>query len=181
MNELDEITLNSKMIFQGNVLNLRIDNIKLPDGEESKREVVEHSGGVTILPITDDNRIIMVKQYRKPVEEVVLELPAGKLEIDEEPAQCAKRELWEETGYRSDDVDLICSFYTTPGYSDELLYLYSAKSLYEAKIDRSEPGEFVEMCFLKREEIIDKIMSGKIKDAKTIIGLLAHLEGLNDS
>lgn len=181
MDKLNEITLDSEMIFKGNILKLRIDDIKLPDGTKSKREIVEHSGGVTILPVTDDDRIIMVKQYRKPVEEVVLELPAGKLESDEEPEQCAKRELWEETGFRTENIDFICSFYTSPGYSDELLYLYSARELFAAEEDRSEPGEFVEVCYLQKDEIIPKIINGKIKDSKTIIGLLAYLEGIDSA
>lgn len=176
--DLKEDTLNKNMIFEGNILNLRIDDVSLPDGNKSKREIIEHSGGVTILPVTDDGRIIMVKQYRKPVEEVLLELPAGKLENNEEPVHCAKRELWEETGYRANDVSHICSFYTSPGYSDELLHLYSAKNLYKAKKEKTEPGEFVEMCYIKKDEIIKKILNGEIKDSKTIIGLLAHLEGI---
>lgn len=168
--DLYEETVTSQIHFQGQILNVRVDQVKLPDGNTTKREVVEHSGGVTIIPVTDAGEIILVKQYRKAADQVLLELPAGKLEPEEDPETCAGRELEEETGYRAGKLEKLFSFYTTPGYSDEILHLYLAGELVKS-VTSMDDGEFIEIKKIKMEEIDKYINQGKIKDAKTIIGL----------
>lgn len=179
--ELKEKTISSEKIYEGAVLNLRRDKVVLPDKNNSYREVVEHNGGVTILALNQVGKILMVKQYRKAVDNVLLELPAGKLEKGEERAKCAKRELWEETGYRAGKITKIFNFYTSPGYSSEKLNLYLAEDLKYDPGDALDPGEFIENAVLEPSEIMTNIMNGKIIDAKTIIGLLYYLNEMADS
>ncbi|MFW5787476.1 MAG: NUDIX hydrolase [Halanaerobiales bacterium] len=175
MEKFFEKTINSKMIYQGKILNLRKDKVQLPDGNNSQREVIEHSGGVTILPITEEGRIVMVKQFRKPAGKVLMELPAGKLEKNETPKDCAWRELREETSFRAKKLEKICSFYTTPGYSSEKLYLYKASKLSFDESAEPEEGEFIERFYLEPEKILEYIRSDLIQDGKTLIGLLYFL------
>lgn len=176
MEKLFEDTIYSEIIYQGKILNLKKYKVKLPDGSNSMREIVEHSGGVSIVPITEQNEIIMVKQYRKAPEEILLELPAGKLEPDEKPEVCAKRELLEETGYKVENMKKLFSFYTTPGYSNELLHLFQGK-VTKFKKKELDADEFIEITKIKPAEIMNLIFQGKIKDSKTIIGLLYILRG----
>ena len=175
MKKFEEQTLHSDTFFQGNILNIRVDQVKLPDGNTSSREIVEHAGGVTILPVTKKDEIIMVKQFRKPAEQVLLELPAGTLEVDEIPAKCAQRELIEETGYKTDNIKKLFSFYTSPGYSDELLHLFAGK-VYKYQDQNLDEGEFVEVVLIDKSNIMDLIAANKIKDGKTIMGLLYYLQ-----
>ncbi len=172
----NEETITSKTVFKGNILNLKVKKVKLPDNSQGSREIIEHSGGATIIPVTTDNNIIMVKQYRKAPEEILLELPAGKLEKGESPLECVKRELEEETGYRAHNIKKLFSFYTSPGYSNEILHLFIGEQL-EFTSRNPDPGEFIERIIIKPEEIMDLIFDGKIKDSKTIIGLLYFLRG----
>ncbi len=176
MTKFKEKTITSQNIYKGKILNLRVDEIELPDGRNSKREIVEHSGGVTIIAITDDNEILLVKQYRKPAEDVLLEIPAGKLEPGEAPLSCAKRELVEETGYQTDEIKKLFSFYTSPGYSNEIIHLFIARGLTFIGQD-TDSDEFIEVVKIKKQEIMGLINSGKIRDSKTIIGLLRFLRG----
>lgn len=122
--DLKEKTLQQKRIFAGNMINLRVDTVELPNGKESTREVVEHPGAVTVLAYTGSNELLMVRQYRYAVGQETLELPAGKLDPEEAPEECAARELEEETGFRPRRVKLLGKFYTSPGFSDEVMYLY---------------------------------------------------------
>ncbi|OPJ56963.1 NUDIX hydrolase [Alkalithermobacter paradoxus] len=172
---LEEKTLSSEKIYNGKIINLRIDTVELPDHKYQKREIVEHPGAVAILPITDNNEIIMIKQYRKTVEEVLWELPAGKLEVGEDPKKCAIRELKEETGYSAQKIELLNIFYTSPGFSDEKMYLYLAKELNEGNPTPDE-DEYVEIYKVKIEEALKMIEDGKIKDSKTIVGILLSKE-----
>ena len=170
-----EKTITSNYVFEGNILNTRVDKVELPDGKDTTREIIEHSGGVAILPVTDDEEIIMVRQYRIAPDEILLELPAGKLEPEEDPRDCAVRELLEETGFEAETAEPLFSFYTTPGYSDELLYLFQAQPVVKVKEQKLDEGEFVEVEKIKSESIMDLIAEGKIKDSKTMIGLLYYL------
>jgi ADP-ribose pyrophosphatase len=174
MEKFKEQILNSKYIYKGAILNLRKDKVKLYDEHETYREVVEHSGGVAVIPVTDQGQILMVKQYRIAVDETVLELPAGKLEENEDVLKCAARELEEETGFRPDDIKKLFHFYTTPGYSSEKLHLFIANGL-KHHGQNLDQGEYIEIVKLSKEEIIPKILNGEIKDSKTIIGLLWYL------
>jgi len=176
MKQFKEETISTENVYQGRILNLRVDKIKLPDNKKSMREIVEHSGGVTIIPVTDSGEILLVKQYRKAVEEVLYEIPAGKLESGEDPVHCAERELEEETGYRPGEIKKLYSFYTSPGYSDEIIHLYIARELKYIG-QNFDNDEFIVVEKIKKEEIMELINRGHIKDSKTIIGLLQFLRG----
>ncbi len=147
-----EETISTNYIHKGKILNLKIEEVKLPNGKTSKREIVEHRGAVAILAFKDENTILLVSQFRKPLNETILEIPAGKLEIGEEPVICAQRELEEETGYKAENLKFLGKIATTPGFSDEIIYIYKATDLYDGTIGGDE-DEFIEL-----EEItIDKL------------------------
>ncbi|MFW5788071.1 MAG: NUDIX domain-containing protein [Halanaerobiales bacterium] len=171
--KLVEKKISSRIIYKGKILNLRLDQIELPDQSYSKREIIEHSGGVAIIPVLDD-QIILIKQYRSPAAEILLELPAGKIDPGEEHGITARRELQEETGYQAGKLEHIYSFYSSPGYSDEIIHLYLAEELLEVG-GEPDQGEFLEVFMLNKEDIKYYLKSGKIKDAKTITGLLEYL------
>lgn len=166
-----EKTMKSERIFEGKVLNLRVDTIELPNKKYSKREIIEHSGGVTVVAITDQNEIVLVKQYRKAIEDFLLELPAGKLEYGENPLECGKRELKEETGYTSDNFELLCETYSSPGYSTEKIYIYLAQDLKEGESELDE-GEYLEVEKIDIKQVIKMIEDNKLTDSKTINGIL---------
>lgn len=166
-----ETTIKSDKIYQGKIINLRVDTVELPDQKYSKREIVEHPGAVAVIPITEDNKIIMVKQYRKSVEQYLLEVPAGKLEIGEKPLECAKRELLEETGYESNNIKYLFKFFTSPGFSNESISIFVAKDLIKG-IARPDEDEYIEIEKYDIDELIEMINEEKIKDAKTIISIL---------
>jgi len=161
----------SEVIFRGKVFNTIVNQIEYESGNKAVREVAEHPGGAVVVPLTSDGKIVMVTQHRFPMNEVLLELPAGKLNKDENPLVCAVRELEEETGYKSDNVTELGSIYTTPGYSTEKLWIYLAKDLKPGDHNREE-GEFgMEVFELSLDEIEDKIYKGEIVDSKTICGI----------
>ncbi|SDC02129.1 MULTISPECIES: NUDIX hydrolase [unclassified Candidatus Frackibacter] len=168
---LIEKQLKSTEIYEGRILNLRIDNVKLPDGNEAKREIVEHAAGVTIIPyLQDTGEVIMVRQFRNPAEQILLEMPAGMLEINEEPKRCARRELEEETGYKAGDLKRIGSFYTSPGFCDERIHLYLAQNLSKYE-QHTDVDEFLEVLKIPLEDLKNKLYTPEIIDAKTIIGV----------
>ncbi|MCT4606798.1 MAG: NUDIX hydrolase [Marinisporobacter sp.] len=168
----NEITIKSEQIFEGKMINLRVDTVSLPGEKEATREIVEHPGAVAVVPITEDNKIIMVKQFRKPVERILLEIPAGKIDKGEAPLVCAKRELKEETGYESKDIKFLFSFYTSAGFSNEVIHLYLAKDLVSGEACPDE-DEYIELEYMKINELVKMIYDGKIKDSKTIMAILA--------
>ena len=166
-NEKIEKTLKTTEIFHGRILNLRVDEVQLQNGHTSTREIVEHPGAVAILPLLENGDVLLVKQYRKPIEEFLLEVPAGKLEPNEEPLECAKRELEEETGYRAKKWKYLGYIYTTPGFSNEKIHLYLAKDL-EQTFQNTDEDEFIEVIRLSEKEALDLIREGEIVDSKTI-------------
>ncbi|SHJ64902.1 NUDIX hydrolase [Tepidibacter formicigenes] len=168
---LEEKTMSSEKIYNGKVINLRVDTVELPQHKYQKREIVEHPGAVAILALTEKKEVILVKQFRKPVEETLLELPAGKLELGEDPKECAIRELKEETGYEAEKIKFSNLFYTSAGFSNEKMYLYLATGLKEGQSCPDE-DEYIEVFKVKISEALDMIKKGEIKDAKTIIGIL---------
>lgn len=166
----EEKTMKSDKLYEGKILNLRIDTVELPDKKYSKREIVEHPGGVAVIPITDDNCIILVKQFRKAVEKFLLEIPAGKLELHEEPRETATRELKEETGFEANKMEYLLEFYTSPGFSNERIHLFLATDLIEGEAT-PDSGEFIEMVKINIEDLLKMVDRGEIVDSKTIIGI----------
>jgi ADP-ribose pyrophosphatase len=142
------------------------------NGGHSKREIVEHPGGVAIIGITDEKEIVLVEQFRKPIDRMLLELPAGKIEKNEPPELTAKRELQEETGYIAEEVELLLEGYSSPGFSDEKIYIYLAKNLVQGEPCPDE-NEHIDIKKYKLDVLIKMVFTGQIEDYKTISGLLA--------
>lgn len=174
-----ETTVSSKTVFNGKVINLRIDEVETINKNIATREIVEHNGGVGIVAI-DGDKILLVKQYRRPFDEAVLEIPAGKLEKGEEPLSCAYRELEEETGYKTTDLKLMTVIYPTPGFCTEKLHIYFTDRLIESKTNFDE-DEYLELYRYTLSEAVNMIKSGQIKDAKTIIGILMAKEFIKNN
>ena len=166
----EEKTMKSDKIYEGKLLNLRIDTVELPDKKYSKREIIEHPGAVAILPITEDNYVVLVEQYRKAVERFLLELPAGRLELNEEPGETAARELKEETGISANKLEYLLEFYTSPGFSNEKIYLFLAKDLIYGDA-QPDLGEFVRTVKMDIDDLTKMVDRGEILDSKTIIGI----------
>jgi len=165
-----EYTTKTEYLYKGRIIKLRLDEVSLPNGKKSFREIVEHPGAVVVIPLLDDGRIAVIKQYRKPADEILIELPAGKIELNEDPLNCAKRELLEETSYKAKTLTKLTSFYTTPGFSNEFMYLYLAEGLIKEHMQLNQ-DEFLEVEFYSLEELMKMVLENKIKDGKTIIGL----------
>ncbi len=170
--ELTETTAASELIFDGHILKLYHDTVDLPNGRQAKREIVRHPGGVCVLAVDDNGYILLVRQFRYPYGEVVTELPAGKLEPGEDPQVCAERELKEETG-ASGTLSHLATIYPTPGYTDELLYIYLATNLIynEQSLDEDE---FLSVERVHINTSIEMIMDGRLRDAKTVVGILKY-------
>ncbi|MDR2779861.1 MAG: NUDIX hydrolase [Synergistaceae bacterium] len=168
--ELAEVRLSSRMIYEGRILSLRKDEIRLPDGRTRTREVVEHRRAVVILAENSGGEILMVNQFRYPAGEVVLELPAGIVERGEDCAAAAERELREETGWKPGKITKISEFYTSPGFCDEVLEMYYAADLSWDKLPEDE-DEFIVSRFLSREDARKLAETGRIRDAKSLFGV----------
>lgn len=169
--DFEEKTMKSERIYEGKIVNLRIDTVELPGKKYSKREIVEHPGAVAIIPITEDGKIILVKQFRKSVEKPLLEIPAGKIEINEEPKETALRELHEETGFHSNNMEYITEFYTSPGFSNEKVYLFLATELEKGEAVPMD-DEYIETEMFDIIDLVEMVNRGEITDSKTIIGIL---------
>ena len=167
-----EKTIHQERLYQGRILNLRRDDILLPDGRPSKREVVEHSGGVSVLAV-EEGKVLLVRQYRYPYGEELWEIPAGKREPGEDPEGCGRRELEEETGRTADRFTLLATLYPTPAYCTEVIYVYLAQGLHKTR-QKLDPGEFLSVEELPFEEALGMVLEGKIPDAKTQIALLKY-------
>lgn len=168
MKKFEEKTVASEKIFTGKVISLQVDDVELPNGKMSKREIIKHPGAVAIIAVTDEGKIVMVEQYRKALERSIIEIPAGKLEPGEEPLRTAERELEEETGYECREMEHLISFYTSPGFADELVHVFVAHQLAK-KEDAAglDEDEFVELLELTLAEVEQYLQEGKIRDAKT--------------
>jgi len=180
---LEEKLLKYIEVFKGKLLGLSVNKVELPDKNITEREVVSHPGAVAIVPITSKYEVVMVRQYRFAIGKQTLELPAGTLEEDEKPIICAKRELEEEIGMRAKEWERMISIYPSPGYCNEIIHIYLAKELEDLhkennikektlNIKKSERDEFINKVVIPLNEAKDKIFSGEITDAKTIIGIL---------
>lgn len=173
MKKFEERTLQTKQIFNGNIISLQVDDVQLPNGKTSKREIVKHPGAVAVIAMTDDDKFVFVEQYRKPLERSLIEIPAGKIEPNEAPEITALRELEEETGYTTSTLTYITSFYTSPGFADELIHLYYTDQLQRLEQPVAlDEDEFVEICYLSIEEAEQCLQNQSIYDAKTAYALL---------
>lgn len=182
MKKFEEKTIKTEQIFSGKVLSLRVDDVELPNGKQSKRELIKHPGAVAVIAVTDENRIVMVEQYRKALEQSLIEIPAGKLEPGEEPAVTAARELEEETGYISGKMEHLISFYTSPGFADEIVHVYTAEELKKKENAAAcDEDEFVEVMEITLEEALQYIKEKRIYDVKTAYAIqyLQLREALN--
>ena len=168
MNHLIETTKSSEKLFSGRIIDLYLEEVELPNGKTSTREIIKHPGAVAVIAITKENKIVMVQQYRKAMERVLVEIPAGKLEKGEQPEVTAKRELEEETGYTTESLQHLLSFYTSPGFADELVHLYFTEEL-EILTEKAEldEDEFVDVLEVTLEEAQEMIDNQRIFDAKT--------------
>lgn len=170
--DLKEKKITSDHIYKGRIINLYNDKIKLPDGNEGYREYVKHPGGICVVPIGKENEIYLVRQYRYPYGEEVLEIPAGKRDsASEDTLEGGKRELKEELGLTAENFLFLGEFYPTPGYTDEVIYMYAAWGLTEGETSPDE-GEFVEKVTVPLERLVEKILNGEIKDGKTQAAVL---------
>ncbi|MCL1631880.1 NUDIX hydrolase [Sporolactobacillus sp. CPB3-1] len=167
MDGLTETKISSKEIFNGRIVHLYVDQVKLPNGEESTREVVKHPGAVAVIAVNDEGKLLLVRQYRYPLNGIIYEIPAGKLEPGENPDDSAMRELEEETGYRCEKMKKIASFYSSPGFSDELLHIYYTDTLIKGK-QNLDQDEFLEVCTVNTNEAVEMVKKCQIYDAKSV-------------
>ena len=169
--ELYEKTLEQTYVHRGRIINLRVDKAELPNGQTCTREVVEHSGGVTVAALTDENELLFVKQYRYPYSEVVLELPAGKLEPGEDPFKAGIRELKEEAGATAAKYIDLGKYYPSPGYCGEVIQLYGATELTFSEQDLDE-DEFLEVERIPLMKAVEMVLNNEIPDGKTQTAVL---------
>lgn len=175
---LCEDKIAGERIYTGRILDLEVDRVRMPSGNEALREVVRHKGAVVVLPLHENGHVELVRQYRYPPDEILLELPAGKLDLGESPDECARRELAEETGWRATEIHELGSFYTTPGFSDEVLHAFVATGLEPAPDAKPDPDEEIEIVTMTIDELLDACRDGRIRDGKTLaVLLLAQLQG----
>ncbi len=170
----EEKTINSELIYKGRILNLRRDKVTTINGE-SYREIVEHNGAAAIGVLTENKTMIMVKQYRKPCEKILLEVPAGKRDGDEGFENVAKRELKEETGFTAEKMLFLGTMFGSPGYSDEIIYLYLATGLSAGETDFDD-NEAIDICEYPIDDLVKMVMSGELQDAKSQIIILKVAE-----
>lgn len=167
----------TKNIYTGIVVNLNVDTVTLPNGLTVDLEIVRHPGAAAVVPLKDDGRVVLIRQFRHAAGGFIYEIPAGKLHPGEDPTVCARRELEEEIGYRADTLALLSSIFTAPGFTDEVIHIYKATGLSVGRqqLDRDEVLEVVEMSL---PEAIRMIKNGEIRDAKSIVGLqTVYLQG----
>ena len=169
--KLTEKTLSSKSVFDGRILHITLDEIELPNGKKSKREVVNHPGGVTVAALDEDNNLLFVRQFRYPYKEVVLELPAGKLEKGSTPLENGKRELMEETGAEGYSYISLGQLYPSPGYTSEIIHLYACKVKSQGS-SNPDDGEFLNVEKIPLNKAVEMVLNNQIPDAKTQVAVL---------
>ena len=179
LKRLAEKKISSEEIFDGVILHVVRDTVELSNGNTTIREVIRHIGAVCVIPVTDDNQVIMERQYRYPLDKVILEIPAGKLDApDEDRLSAIKRELMEETGYTADEWTEIGDFHPAPAYSDEYITMYLARGLHKGERHLDE-DEFLDVAAIPLKELVDAVMNGSISDAKTQVCILKAARILN--
>lgn len=167
----DEKTISKKNIYKGGIIELDVLKVALPNGKEATRDIVTHPGASAVVPLNENGEVYMVRQFRKPIESVSLEIPAGKLDYGEDPELCASRELEEETGLVAENIKHIISIHSTPGFSNEVLHMFVATGLKEGTANPDE-DEFISSEKIKVDVLIDMVLKHEITDAKSIIGIL---------
>jgi ADP-ribose pyrophosphatase len=164
--------ISREMIYRGRIFEVSKDQVRFQSGAAVQLDVIHHRGGAAVVALTDKLEVVLVKQYRHPVGEYLLELPAGKIEAGDSPDQAARRELAEEAGFQAGRFDMLTTAYSAPGYCGEKLFIYLAREL--AAVERQPDfDEELEVVYLPFKEACEMIFGGEIRDAKTIIGLLA--------
>ena len=171
MKNLKESTISSKILYQGRLLDVRCDEVLLPNGNTSTREWIKHPGAVCIIPFLPDNKIALIRQYRYPVKKEMIELPAGKLDKNEDPEVCAIRELEEEIGFRANKLTFLTHIHPAIGFADEIMWLYLAENLIKTTPNKDD-DEFIELLPTPLDQAVNMVWDGKITDTKTIIGIL---------
>ncbi len=172
-----ERVLSSKYILKGHAINLRVEKVVTADGHRTTREIIEHPGAVAVVPIDNENNVLLVRQYRSPLKKDLLEIPAGGIDKGEDVKTTVIREMQEEIGYKPQKLVFLAGFYSAPGYSNEYMYLYMAKDLVPSRLT-AEDTAGIELVRVPVTQVKEMITSGKIQDAKSIIGLLLMLEYL---
>lgn len=170
--DLKERLVSSEMIYAGQLVRLRVDRVQVPSGTVVIREVIEHPGSVVMVPLLEDGRVVMIRQFRQAVGEVLWELPAGTLRPGEDPEHCARRELIEEIGYEAGEMKHLFSTYLTPGYCNEFTHAYLARNLKEAP-GQSEPDEYIRPVPMPLDDAVAMVLRGEQRNAQAIMGLLA--------
>ncbi|NLI14351.1 NUDIX hydrolase [Pelotomaculum propionicicum] len=165
--------LSTKRVYEGRIINLRVDTVALQDGHTSTREVVEYAGAVAIVAVNEKDELLLVRQFRYAVGQTLLELPAGKVEPGEDYAASAGRELLEETGYEAKKIEPLITFYTTPGFTNEKIEVFTASDL-TLKNQNLDDDEFIDVEPVSFEKVLDMIAKGEICDAKSTAGILAY-------
>ena len=168
---LQEKTITSDTVYEGRIFTIIHDTAELENGEKAIRDVLLHSGGVCVIPVTDNNEIFMVKQFRYPFREVTTEIPAGKLEKNESHYECGRRELVEETGFTCSEYIYLGEIYPTPAYNTEIIHVYLARGL-NLKKQNLDDDEFLDVEKIPLTQAVEMVMDGRIKDAKTQIAVL---------
>lgn len=166
---LKEVKVEGKLAFDGNFLKVQADTVQLPDGKISSREYIRHPGAVVILPLFDDDSVLLERQFRYPLNHVFIEFPAGKIDPNEDSLATAKRELHEETGYTASDWRFVCTIHNAIAYSDEYLDIFVARGL-RSGISKLDDGEFLEIFRAPMSDVLAWVREGKITDVKTVIG-----------
>ncbi len=170
--DLIEKKISSEDIYDGHLLHVKRDMVKLPNGKEAVREWIRHPGASSVIPLLPDGRVILVRQYRYPVGQVTLEVPAGKLDApDEDPVYCAERELAEETGYKAERITKLTTIATTVGFSNEYIHLYAAEGLTAGR-QHTDEDEFINVVKVPLEEAVEMAKDGRIFDAKSVTSIL---------
>lgn len=167
---MKEITIKENYVYDGRVIRVRNDEVMLPDGKMTRRDVVVHRGGVCIVPVDDDGNVLLVRQFRYPIGEEILEIPAGKREENEEPLVTATRELAEETGCTAESMEFLGKFLVTPGYSTERFFIFLARGLKQGR-QHLDDGEFLSVEKIPFDKAMQMVSANEINDAKSVIGL----------
>lgn len=166
--ELNEVTVEKETLYSGRIIDLEVQKVRLPDGRYSKREIIRHSDAVAVFAVDDDENVYLVEQFRKPIDSLISEIPAGHVEEGEEPQYTALRELCEETGLMAEEITLLNKYYSSPGFTDETIYFFMARKLTSAEqsLDRDE---FINVKKIPFDELLKLVRENKIIDGKTIL------------